>query len=143
MAKKDIAFLVETPTISIATAAKTASANGAAVDLKDQHGCLMTIETGLWTDGTHTLVLNESSDNSTFTAVAAADLSFVAAGAISSTGTIVIDGLTVDNLAYKIGYAGSLRYLRIESTVTSASTGAVYGGLLIPSHKRNKGKLSS
>ena len=141
MAKRDLHFLVDTPTKSIDVGAKTSSANGASLDLKNYHSCLMIVDADAFTDGTHTIHLEESSDNSTFTDVAAADLIFTEAGAINSSGQIVIDGAADDDQAFIIGYAGGKRYVRASVTVAGTTTGAIYGAMLVPGHKRNKGKL--
>ena len=141
MAKKDLKFLLETPVKSLDVGAKTASADGASADLKGYHSAVFIVDADAFTDGTHTIVLNESDDNSTFTAVAAADLSFVEAGAINSSGQIVIDGAADDDQAYVIGYAGNKRYIRVETTVSGATTGAIYGALIVRGHKRAQGKI--
>ena len=79
---------------------------------------MVVIDVGLWTDGTHTFEVQESDDDTSYTAVAAADLQ----------GTEpVVDDATDDAQVYELGYLGSKRYLRAISTVASATTGALYG----------------
>jgi hypothetical protein len=141
--QKDLHHLLETPTKSIDSGAKTdGTVNGASQDLKGYRSCFAFIDADAWTDGTHTCALNESDDNSTFTVVAAADLEFTEAGPINSSGQIVIDGAADDDAAFKVGYAGSSRYVRWEIVTTGATTGAIIGGGLIAGHKRLKGKLN-
>ena len=132
--KKDLNFIVSTPIKSLDVGAVTASANGVSSDLKGFHSCQVIVDADAWTDGTHTITLEESSDNSNFTTVAAADI-------IGSTP--VIDGASDDDQAYTFGYGGFKRYVRVVTTVAGASTGAVYGALIIPGHKAKKGKLNS
>ena len=82
-----------------------------------------------------TLKIQESATSGgTYTAVAAADI-------IGSAPTI--DGAADDDQAYKFGYAGGLRFIKVVSTIGTTTTGAIYGALVIPGHKINQGKLSS
>jgi hypothetical protein len=74
---------------------------------------------GAWTDGTHTFAMQDSPDNSTWTAVASTYLqgSFTA-----------IAGSGQHNTVQKVGYLGTQQYVRVVDTVTgSPATGAVYG----------------
>lgn len=99
---------------SLTPAARTASANGSGVDLQGFHGALAVVICGTRTDGTHTPSLEESDDNSTFTAVAAADME----------GTFAAIATGVNQ---RVGYKGRARYIRLVTTVSGATTGAVYG----------------
>jgi hypothetical protein len=81
------------------------------------------VDVGAWTDGTHTFALQDSPDNSTWTAVASVfqQGSFTA---IAATGQ--------QNAVQKVGYIGTQRYVRVVDTVTGApATGASYGVLWI------------
>lgn len=140
--KRDLHHLLATPVKSIDVGAKTASADGASADLKGYLSAVVFVDADAWTDGTHTIHLEDSPDNSTWTNVAAADLEFTEAGAINSSGQVVIDGAADDDQAYKIGYAGSERYLRVSTTVAGATTGAIYGAQIVRGHKALKGKLN-
>jgi len=104
--------------ISLAPAARTASANGASSDLKGYEGVAVVFLPGTITDGTHTPKLQESDDNSTFTDVAAAD----------QLGTLAV---LASSTAQKVGYIGIKRYLRAVVTVAGASTGGVYTGVIV------------
>ena len=97
--------------------AVTATVTGTAIDLANVNANAIQIFPGLWTDGTHTPSLTESSDNTTFAAVAAADLigSFAA---ISSTATATVQA---------VSYIGSKRYIKPVITVATATTGAIIG----------------
>jgi hypothetical protein len=106
---------------SLAPAARTASANGTGVDLRGFDGAFALIETGVITDGSHTFEVQESDDNSTFTAVADADLQ----------GSEPAVGSTDDNSVYRVGYRGTRRYLRVAVTVSGATSGGVYGAAVV------------
>ena len=104
---------------------RTASANGTGVDLQFYEGALVVFGCGANTDGTHTPSLQESSDNSTWTAVAAAD----------QLGTLA--ALTA-NTRQQVGYRGTLRYIRGVVTVTgSPATGANTFCDVIKGHDRH------
>ena len=111
--------------------AYTVSTNGNSIDRYRNGGyaaLTLLIDPGLWTDGTHAFTIQESSDNTTWTTVAAADLLSgpgVPAGqgaftTISSVGTAVFQ---------EIDYIGRLRYVRVISTEAGTTTGAVYAVL--------------
>ncbi len=103
---------------SIKPAAYTATVTGSSVDAANYDEAMVVIDPGTITDGTHTPKLQESADNSTFTDVAAADLD----GAFAAIATATVQ---------KVGYIGRLRYLRVVSTVASATTGGVYSATLV------------
>jgi len=102
--------------------------NGTAVDLWSNSvgrqkfgGALVVVQTGTITDGTHTVEVQESDDNSSFTAVADADLQ----------GTEPAIGAANDNVVYEIGYRGSKRYLRAAVVTSGATSGGTFGAVLI------------
>jgi hypothetical protein len=104
---------------------------GESADRKFSDSLLAIISVGDWTDGTHTFTLEESDDDITFTAVSAAQ---------TQGEPVVVDGATDDNQAYKLGYMGIMRYVRVTSTVTGGpGTGAVYGAVIEKSHLRYAG----
>lgn len=113
---------------SLAPAARTASANGTGVDLRGYNSALVVIDSGAYTDGTHTPKLQESDDNSSFSDVAAGDLngSFTA---IAASGQ--------QNQLFKVGYKGVKRYVRVVMTVAGATTGAIYGAAIIRGHSHD------
>lgn len=124
---RDIYNNVETVQ-SLAPAARTASANGTSADMTGYHpGCLIQINAGAWTDGTHTFEVQDSDDNSTFTAVADAYL----------LGTEpVIDAAADGGQVYEIGYIGIQPYVRVAVTVATATSGAVYGANIVQGYPR-------
>lgn len=127
MASRDIRSRIS-PAQTLAPAARTASANGTGVDLQGFESAAAMFETGVITDGTHTPLLQESDDNTTFTNVAAAELQ----GAFVDV-TSVSGGSAVQ----EVGYLGSKRYIRLATTVAGATTGGVYGATIVRSHARS------
>lgn len=101
---------------SVGQGAHAATVNGTSVDTAPYDSATAYVLPGTWTDGSHTPKLQDSPDNATWTDVTAANL-IGAFSAITSAGTAV---------AQKVGYVGANRYLRVVSTVTGATTGAVY-----------------
>ena len=112
---------------SILKAAKTASENGTSTEIADYHAVSVIIDAGAWTDGTHTFTVQESDDNSTWAAVADADL--------FGDDEPVIDGAADDDQKYRIGYKGNKRYMRVITVVSGTTTGAIYGALILKGSK--------
>lgn len=102
-------------------AARTATANGTGVDRNvgsNMHRTAMVVvSTGAITDGTHTIEVQDSDDNSAFAAVADAFLQGAEPAVVAAD----------DNKLFFIGYIGSRRYLRVVTTVAGATTGGIYG----------------
>ena len=116
------------PAQSLAPAARTASANGTGVDLQGYGSAMAQFDLGLYTDGSYTLSVEESSDDSTYTVVAAADLE----GTLS-----VVDDATKDNTIQRVGYKGTKRYIRAvvtEGSSPAPSTGLVLGAAILRGH---------
>ena len=104
---------------SLAPAARTSSANGSGVDLANFASATVAFVVGTITDGTHTPSIEESDNNSDFTAVAAADL-------IGSLAALA------SNTNQRVGYRGSKRYIRAVSTIAgSPATGGVYAAVVL------------
>ena len=102
--------------------------NGTAVDLWKNSvgvqkfgGAVAVVQTGTITDGTHTVEVQESDDNSSFAAVADADLQ----------NTEPAIGAANDNVVYEIGYRGPKRYIRVTVVTTGATTGGTFGAVLV------------
>lgn len=110
---------------SLAPAARTATANGTGVDLANFASATVAFVVGTITDGTHTPSVEESDDNSVYTAVAAADL----IGSLSNL---------TSNTNQRVGYRGTKRYIRAKTTVTAATTGGVYAGVVIRGDARKQ-----
>lgn len=129
MAKRDLDHLLAVPVKSVDVGAKTdGTVNGASADLKGYHSAIAFVDSDAWTDGSHIVKLQESSDNSTFSDVAA--------------GQVTIDGAADDDQAYKIPYNGFERYIRLAIVTSSSSTGAIVGASIVRGHKALKGKLN-
>ncbi|WP_206326327.1 MULTISPECIES: hypothetical protein [unclassified Streptomyces] len=113
------------PTIAPA-AERTATVTGAAVDrMTDEGGfrsAMAVVNAGVVTDGTHTVVLEDSPDNSVWTPVADEFLQG-SEPAITSAN---------DGTVYEIGYTGHQRYLRVVVNVTgSPVTGGFYDAVIL------------
>lgn len=115
-------------TQSIVPVLVAATANGTGVDLLGFGTATVVVNAGVITDGTHTLKVQDSPDNSTFTDVAAASLSGALTALTSGAG---------GSATQKVGYLGGQRYIRAVTTVTgSPSTGGVYGVSVIKAGAR-------
>ncbi|MFC8277190.1 hypothetical protein ACFUJR_32600 [Streptomyces sp. NPDC057271] len=116
--------LVAKPTI--APAVYDATETGATVDrLVDgdaARSAMVVVNVGTVTDGTHTIEVQDSPNDSDWTAVAAEFLQGSEPAVTSSN----------DEQVYEIGYTGHQRYLRVVSTVSgSPSTGGAYGAVVL------------
>lgn len=115
---------------TLTPAARTASVNGTSVDRAEDSSmfqdALVVIAVGTVTDGTHTFEVQHSDDNSSWAAVADADL--------QGAEPVVIT--TNDETVYEIGYKGLKRYLRVATTVATATTGGLYGASVVLANPR-------
>tara|TARA_R110000803_G_C11769085_1_gene295011 strand:- start:56 stop:520 length:465 start_codon:yes stop_codon:yes gene_type:complete len=121
----------------------TATANTTGLDTQFSNGSMLVVtmgESGDTLSGTvyWELILQESSDNSTWSAVTSA--TSVTWGSVnSSTGVFAtIDAAAEDDAAFKIGYTGPERYVRVAVTKTGTHTnGTPIGalGFVTPIHK--------
>ncbi|MFJ6386442.1 hypothetical protein ACIQJT_02415 [Streptomyces sp. NPDC091972] len=98
---------------SLAPASRTAAANGSGVDLAGFDAATVVLDLGAigGTTPSFTFEVQESTDNSNFTAVAAADLDSGQPAAVTAGGAVV-----------EIGYRGIKRYLRVAITAASGTT---------------------
>lgn len=113
---------------SLNPAARTASADGAGVDLDGFDSAMVVFAIGLYTNGSFTPLVKESDDNVTFTEVAAADLE----GSLT-----VIDDVSDDNTVQRVGYKGNKRYIAAcvaEGSSPAPGTGLVIGGSVVRGH---------
>jgi hypothetical protein len=110
-------------------AAKTAAVTGSGVDLAGYEGATIFVPVGTRTDSSFPVALQESDDNVTYSAVAAADI-------VGSQPTI--SGLS--NHVYQFGYIGTKRYIRVDTTFKAggASAGALFGALIVRGFKRRE-----
>jgi hypothetical protein len=118
---------------SLKPAARTATANGTAVDRTDGSNAsmfqdaLIVLNTGTVTDGTHTITIEDSDDNSTFATVTSAGYEGDAPPALTSSN---------DETVYETRYTGGRRYLRVVTTVAGATTGGLYAAEVVLSNPR-------
>jgi hypothetical protein len=121
--------------VSLAAATVETATVGTSADLKGYRSAEVVISIGAWTDGDNTYTITESDDDSTFSAVAAADLR-------GGANAIVVSGTATDNVVHLRGYVGNKRYIRVEEAASSTA-GVPRSAVILRGHKANKGKLSS
>jgi hypothetical protein len=92
-----------------------------AVGRQTFRSALVIVQTGTITDGTHTVEVQESDDNSSFTAVADADLQGTEPAVVAAN----------DNVVFEIGYRGSKRYLRVVCVASGTTTGGTLGAVIV------------
>ena len=117
-------------------AARTASANGDTVDLMTNNGsnsCVFVVIAGAITDGTHAFKLQDSPDGSTWTDVPTTATNYYVQGSGQSFTSATAAG-TVIKLGYMGNTNGGYRYVRLATTVTSATTGGFYSAVAILGH---------
>lgn len=107
-------------------AARTATVTGTAVDrMTDEGGfrsALVVVNVGTVTDGTHTVVVQDSPNGSDWTAV---DDTFLQGAEPALTAAN-------DERVHEIGYVGHQRYLRVVVNVTgSPVTGGLYDAVIL------------
>lgn len=105
---------------------RTTTTTGTTVDrMTDEGGfrsALVVLHVGTVTDGTHTVEVQDSPNNSDWTAVANEFLQGTEPALTSSN----------DERMHEIGYIGHQRYLRVVVTASgSPSTGGVYGATIL------------
>lgn len=127
MASQDLVSEI-TPAIALASAsiASSTTTNGNSVDMQGAESLAFVFFSGAYTDGTYTPQIEESSDNSTWSAVADADL----------IGTEASAAITAANEVFDIGYVGNERYVRLAVVSTSVTTGATIGATAVKGHLR-------
>jgi len=117
---------------SLAPAVRTADANGTGVDLQGFESAMVLVDMGAEGDTLSTSVkidfkLEESSDNSTFTAVSSSTA--VTEGTVDSDGIFAtFDANGEAPAVATIGYVGGARYIRVVADHTGThSNGTPYG----------------
>lgn len=116
-------------------AARTAGGNGASIDRYRNGGyaaLTLMLNPGVWTDGTHSFVIQESPDNATWTTVVAADLLPGPEVGVYGTAATFVNITAVTAVVQRIDYIGRMRYVRVQNAASGTTTGAVFGvqGLL-------------
>lgn len=110
------------PALSLAPTARTASANGTGVDLLGYEAAEILIVAGIITDGSHAITIEESANNSDFTAVAAADRIGSLPTLTSSSGGSAV---------HRFAYVGGKRYIRVVATASGTTSGGIIGALVL------------
>ncbi|MFE3378347.1 hypothetical protein [Streptomyces anulatus] len=116
---------------SLTPAVRTATATGTAVDRNAGGGAmfqnaLVVVTTGVITDATHTITVEDSADGTSYATVAAEYLQGTAPAIVAAD----------DSKTYELGYLGRKRYLRVVSTVAGATTGGAVAALVVLSDPR-------
>jgi hypothetical protein len=106
----------------------TANANGTGVDLLGYSGALMVAHlgaVGALQDGTNKCIIHfvESTDNSTFTAIADTDL-------VGGNNTQTIDANAEANTSHQRSYVGAARYVAIQFEVAGTISLPVVGEVI-------------
>lgn len=129
---------------SLAAQTRTATANGAQVDLQGAESAVAVFDLGAYTDGTHTLDIEEAPDDGTgspgtWSAVADADLQFdTNDAAVTADGQVVFDAAG-DTGVYTIGYSGEERFLRVViASLSGVTNGATYGASVVADDSRHR-----
>lgn len=119
--------------LSLNPAARTdGTANGTSADRHTDsqayRSALVIIHAGAITDGTHTFEVQDSANDTDFTAVAAEFLQ----------GTEPALGEDDDNEVHVIGYTGNRRYLRVVCVTSGATSGGIASAVIVLGGGRRK-----
>lgn len=127
---------------SLAPAVRTADANGTGVDLQGFEGAMVIVDMGAEGDTLSGSVkidykLEESSDDSTYTAVTSS--SSVTDGSVDSNGIFATFDANAEAPAVTgIGYVGGSRYIRVVADFTGThSNGTPCSAMVIKGHPRH------
>lgn len=115
---------VARPAVAVALRGNGA-VNGLTVDKMYQNNAfrsvMFIVHTGTLTDGTVAVTMQDSPDNSVWTAV---DAGYV-------QGTLPSVASTDDDKTFEIGYVGPQRYVRLVFTTSGAATGGTFGATAV------------
>ncbi len=117
-------------------AVRTATVTGSSVDLRGYDSAQIDVLYGIITDGSWLASVDESDDDSTFTAVAAADLLGTAFAAKIATSP---EAAAIQTNRYK----GAKRYIRVVITLTatvSPTVGGPMSAVVVRGHPARAGK---
>lgn len=114
----------------VVQAARTnGTVNAAGVDTTGFEACLVEFTGATLTDGSHACSMEDSPDNSVWTAVAAADC-------INGTALATL-AATEDNAIETLGYIGKQKWVRGVIVTTGATTGGIVGVNYVLGHPRH------
>ncbi|MFM9542320.1 hypothetical protein [Streptomyces turgidiscabies] len=115
---------------TLAIATRTASANGTGVDRYLSgaafQDAMVIVHTGTITDGTHTVEVQDSDDNTTFAAVADTYLQGTEPAIVAAD----------DDKLFVVGYKGLKRYLRVVVTAAGTTSGGTLGATVLLANPR-------
>ena len=118
--------------VTLAHSARTASANGTAVDLQGFQGAVVIFNAQAWTDGTHAMTIEESdASGSGYTTVPAALMDGTPPTVTAAGAQLAIT---------RVGYLGIKRYVRAVQTCSGTTTGAIIGALVLRNEARKAPK---
>lgn len=118
---RDIHNEFSTVSTIVPQASITATTTGTTVDLSGYRAAAVVLHVGTLTDGTFTPTVEESDDDSSWSTVAAADLS----------GSFAAITTANDVATHEVSYLGSKRYIRLLMTETVASAGAFFSAVVV------------
>lgn len=124
-----VSGLTVTQNIEMAAHSSNEATNGATVSLANNASAVVVFVAGVVTDGTHTPTVEESNDGSTWTTVAAADLS----------ATLTAFTSAADQAVQVVGYKGSAGNIRAVITDATSTSGGITGAVVILGHKHQVG----
>lgn len=111
--------------LSLPPATRNATAQGTTVDRAAAgamfQAAMVIVTCGVITDGTHTIVVQDSDDGAAWADVPDAQLQGVEPAIVAAD----------DNKVFEIGYLGRKRYVRVNVTVVAGATGGVYGAAVV------------
>lgn len=115
---------------SLTPRSRTTTDTGSSTDLSNFFRASVVYAVGIVsnTAETHTLFIQESTDNATFTNVSSASLN-------PSSGSVTLTSQTAQGVQ-EFEYLGGSRYLRVLSSVSALASGGVYAAAIIRSQNR-------
>lgn len=119
-------------------AARTATATGTTVTMKDGDKCDIIFDLGTWTDGVHTFSVESAPSTAagaagTFAPVPVADL-YDRTGILNGSGHLVVDAAPEDDAIITISYVGGDDWIRVVQTITGSPATGMVAGVVIAVH---------
>jgi hypothetical protein len=133
MASQDLASKI-TPAVAFAIQAISSdtTTNGVGIDMSDAESVAFVFTAGAVTDGDYTPQLEESADNSNWSAVADSDI-------IGTEANAALD--TANTVSY-LGYVGNKEFVRTAIVSANTTTGATVGAVAVQGDLRYSGTPS-
>ena len=119
MAVKDIRSNVKQNLALLATITTDTTTAGAILDTADfENGLMFAEQVSAWTDGTYTLLIQESADSGMSGATTVSGDKLI--GSLPALGAATVQGAALET----VGVIGTLRYVRASIVSASTSSGA-------------------